>query len=119
MSVVDCCWAICVATVIGYLYYAETEDPNFELSPQDILDRVWYYYNYSVRHKARDTANCYRCNTHLTYKYVKDHGVGFLDDYPFLKELNQHKDAINPETEVYYVAGLFFSQYVCFFIYSK
>ncbi|KAK1385031.1 hypothetical protein POM88_022766 [Heracleum sosnowskyi] len=95
----DCCWAICVATVIGYLYYKETEDPKFDLSCQDILDRVWIYYEDEVRHKARDSKKCYRCKPGLGYTYVKNYGVGFLEDYPFEKAPNEEKDEIDLKTE--------------------
>ncbi|KAL6577400.1 hypothetical protein OROMI_011676 [Orobanche minor] len=95
----DCCWAISVATVIGYLYHTETLNPNFELSSQDILDRVWLYYNENVRDKQRDKAGCYCCNVDIGFKYVQEHGVGYSKDYPFDAALNEKKDYVDPKTE--------------------
>lgn len=35
-----CCLAIAVSTGVSYTYYKSEEDPDFELSPQDVLDRI-------------------------------------------------------------------------------
>ncbi|KAK1381119.1 hypothetical protein POM88_027863 [Heracleum sosnowskyi] len=90
----NCCWAITVAATATSDYYRRTLLRKHQLSPQDILDRVWYYYYEDVKNKKRDTAGCFQCGLRIPFELVRDKGVGFLEDYPFEAKLNEKKDPV-------------------------
>lgn len=64
----QCCWAISVATVLGYKYYIkkkkglkDMEGLNFEVSPQYIIDKIWFY-SEDVRKRMRDKRGAWLYN---------------------------------------------------------
>ncbi|KAL1822184.1 hypothetical protein ACET3Z_008962 [Daucus carota] len=94
----NCCWAISVATAIGYLYCKDSGEEEFQLSPQDIVDHVWHYYPH-VHGKERDSAGCYKGSPSLGYSYVKHFGVGFLAKYEFRARLDEGRGPIDNISE--------------------
>lgn len=89
------CWAIALATVVGYLYYSQNmvAGLEWEVSHQDIIDRVWYY-NDEERKKGQDQRGFYESSFRKGYKFVRDKGVALLRNYPFEGRLDENKGPI-------------------------
>ncbi|XP_017255406.1 uncharacterized protein LOC108225102 isoform X2 [Daucus carota subsp. sativus] len=87
----QCCWAIAVAGTVGCAYYSDYKIKKHEVSPKDLLDRTWYYYHDLMKGKERDAAGCFRCGLKKAFRVVRDYGIAYLENCPFVPSLDEHK----------------------------
>ena len=83
-----------MAAAVGSVFYENTDDARHELSPQDILDRAWYYHNHKLKNVKRDEMGCFQWGLRKAFTFVQNHGVGYLDNYAFEGKLNEDKDPV-------------------------
>lgn len=104
---IECCWAIAVAGTVGCAYYSDYKIKKHEVSPKDLLDRTWYYHHDLMKGKERDAAGCFRCGLKKAFRVVRDYGIAYLENCPFVPSLDEHKGHLK-KTDVCI-------NYICFF----
>ena len=67
---------------------------DFEVSPQDLIDGVWFYSSDEEKRMYEyDQWGVYSCGDARAYEYVRTKGVRLLKDCPFL---DRRSDNIQP-----------------------
>lgn len=80
--------AILVASGVNIRHNIIEGHTEVELSPQDILDHVWFYFK-DERQKKQDPVGCFKCKHSIAYRFVEEMEVGLLENYPMVYNLNK------------------------------
>lgn len=88
-----------IARGVGIRRKIIEEDPHGEVSPQDLLDHIWFYFK-EERQKDQDKRGFYQCKHSTAYRFIEEMGACFLEDYAFEGRLDEHRGPIH-KTEVH------------------